>query len=269
MTGPALLGALLAAGLPGLRAIDLTPRLTLLPFLPGCRAALAAPPDDPAEAALLAGFAPLIGLDPIADSALLAGAPDAWGPGPRLLATTAPLPPAWSRLAAEGALILAPSAPDGAAHLALLLETPAGLARHALLAPEQALPGLLASLAAAARQRGWRAGAQQPSPRLASLALLGPAVLAHPPGFRRTLAELPQAGPPGQRRVLLGSLPHHPWRLTLRLAGPPPRLFADGIRLATSVEAGRLTAEFLPPPDRPTILGLAGTLPETLEGTPA
>lgn len=265
MSAAPFLAALLAHALPGLRAIDTTGRF--LAFLPGARALLP-PPPDPAEAELLAAFAPA----PAARAALLAGAAEAWGPGPRLLLLPAgAAPPPWARVIAEGALRLHPGpvpAAEAEGRILLLTETPTGLERHTLLAPAGQLPGLLdrlAEAAAALAPPGARIAGRRVGPALASLGLLG--VAGFVPRFCHPAGALPQTGP-NPLRLLLGCLPPRRWRLELTLDGTaagPPALFLDGLShpavCSPAPGGARLVAEVTPAGPGPLVLGLAWPAP--------
>jgi hypothetical protein len=293
-----LLAALLDRALPGLAVLDLG--AGLFPWLPGARPGLSEAAALPAaERALLRPFRrgaelhPLFGVDPAEDSALLAGAPAAWGHAPHRLVAL-PGPPSRSLLpllrTQPGPLLLLPGEagePPGEdlARILLLLGDAARIEGRKLLLPPARLPAVFEALrgaaAAVAEGDGWQLGGRLLSSRMASLTLLtdrpdrlAPAVAMLPAEALVHDGPLPAAGgrlPLGtapRLRLLLGHLPPRRWSLRIALCAgtpglaAPPVPFLDGLRVPATAEPGPDGTAWLdlaahPTPGRPTVLGLA------------
>lgn len=283
-----LLAALLRAALPGLRALDLglPGPPALFPWLPGtlCGIADAAPP---AEAALLRRFRhpdgrPLIGFDPTADAALLAGAATAWDDAPERLVRFVPAAPPRG-IAADTLLLVPPDAEDAAsvpkARILLLLGAGGVVERHDLLVPPPRLEAIHAALrdatdafAGVAGGR-WLARALAISADMASVALLPEDAQAFRPPLSIPAAalvhDLPtSAGPDGldlsdagQARLLLGTAPSR-LRAFARGDASGAALFGNGRRLPTALAehpAGEvcIEAEWRPGAGAAAVVGLA------------
>ena len=298
MSTAPLLGALLEAALPGLRALDLgMPAQPLLcPWLPGTLLGAADPEALPSgEFALMRRFRhpgrrPLVGFDRAADAALLADAPASWNCAPERLIRFAADPP--SALPA-GALLLVPPDADVCAgdpprsRVLLLLGIGRRVDRHDLLVPPQRFKSIHAALGSAAEALAsaaggpWLARTLVISENVASVALLPQDAQAFRPPLAILAAalvhDLPSpAGSDGldlsnapRARILLGTTPPTRLRVFLRGEGVPSVvLFANGTRLPTTASAGaagetRLEAE--PPPSaEPAVIGLA--VPEHARG---
>jgi hypothetical protein len=292
-----VLAALLRAALPGLGALDLGPSPALFPWLPGTLCGVeGAEALLPAEAALLRRFRhpdgrPLVGLDPAADAALLAGAPVAWGGAPeRLIRLPTTRPP--TGLPADVLLLgtADAEAPAGLprARLLLLLGAGAAVERHDLLVPPARLGAIHAALGRAAETLAggaslpgrWLARALAITDGMASVALLPEEAQAHRPPLSIPAAALVHDAPAlagrdglvlpatGRVRLLLGAPPSGGLRVVLRGEGAPrAALFADGRRLpAVPVEHRpgefRIEAEGWPPGGAGTaVLGVAAPAP--------
>lgn len=279
-SGSPLLAALLRAALPGLRALDLGPPM-LFPWLPDALCGVDAGALPAPEAALLRRFRhpdgrPLVGFDPAADAALLAGAPAAWGDAPERLVRFAATPPP-SGLPADALLLLPTDAypPSGPPRARILLLLGAGEAveRHDLLVPPARLDAIHAALrraaealAGGAAQGGrWLARALSIADGMASVALLPEEGQTHRPPLSIPAAALIHDAPAptgrdglelpgtGRVRLLLGAPPAGGLRAVLRGEGTQrAALFGDGRRLHAAVVEHRsgetiLEAERWPP----------------------
>lgn len=278
MSAAPLLAALLAAALPGLRALDLglPSAPALLPWLPGALCGAAdATALPPAEAALLRRFhhpsgRPLVGFDRAADAALLAGAPAAWDDAPeRLIRWPAAVP---RGLPADVLLLAPPDADDAArparARILLLLGAGKAVERHDLLVPRPRLETLHTALRGAAETLAgggggrWLPRALAISAGMASVALLPEEGQTFwPPVSIPAVAlvhDLPaRAGPDGldlsgerHVRLLLGTSPAR-LRVFLRGDASGVALFENGGRLPVIVAeraAGEACLEAEPRP---------------------
>ncbi|MCO6417835.1 hypothetical protein JYK14_16935 [Siccirubricoccus sp. KC 17139] len=264
MSAAPLLAALFRRMAPPPHLLDLgLPEARLFPWLPGALCGVAEAAALPAaERALLAGFRdatsrrPPFGFDAATDAALLAGAPAAWGgEGDRLVCLPGPPPPVLAPLWQGGAWALLRAGQAGWAgadrgRIMLLAGTAEAVEQYDLLLPAARLAEVLdrleaASAALAAAGGPWRIGCRRISARLGSLTLLREA--AGRPGLALAAPALWHDGPqalagkalplasPGRLRILLGSLPCGPARLSVRLrGGAPPVLFLGGRRLAAT-----------------------------------
>lgn len=290
-----LLAALLRAALPGLRALDLGPP-ALFPWLPDALCGVDAGALPAPEAALLRRFRhpdgrPLVGFDPAADAALLAGAPAAWGDAPERLVRFAATPPP-SGLPAD-ALLLVPAdadSPSGPprARILLLLGAGGAVERHDLLVPPARLDAIHAALrraaealAGGAAQGGrWLARALSIADGMAGVALLPEDGQTHRPSLSVPAAAFIHDAPApagrdglelpgtGRVRLLLGAPPAGRLRAVLRGGGAPrAALFGDGRRLPAAVveqrpgEAGLEAGGWPPRGTGPAVLGVAVPAP--------
>ena len=284
-----LLAALLRVALPGLRALDLglPAPPALFPWLPGTVCGV---PDaealPPAEAALLRRFRhpdgrPLIGFDPTADAALLAGAPAAWDDAAERLIRFAGASP--YRPPPDALLLVPPDAEDAIgvprARILLLLGAGDAVERHDVLVPPPRLEAIHAALRDAAEALAgaaggrWRARALAISAEMASVALLPEEAQTFRPGLSipatALVHDLPTpAGSDGldlsdarQVRLLLGTSPRR-LRAFVRGGASGVALFGNGQRLpATLAEhpSGETCIEAEPRPgaSAAAVIGLA------------
>lgn len=296
-----LLAALLRLALPAARVLDIgAPFGRLFPWWPGALCGVADAASLPsAERDLLLLFrqhgqpvqlptAPILGLNPAADAALLAAD---WSTADRLVCGGAE-PGRQARWAAPDTLLLRPagsprappeSDPD-TGRILLLIGHPARIKPWELLLPGERTGTLFAAIrtaadALAAPGNGWRADGRLVSPRLATVALLRHGD-ASPPPLRMIPEALPHdlppppngrppppsgglsTGPVPRIRLLLGLLPSIPMRLRLGFQGGTPRAaFLDGVRRAAESDGGsHWTLPINPSGDHATVLGLP--LPE-------
>lgn len=297
-----VLAALLQLALPAALLLDIgAPFGRLFPWWPGASCGVADAASLPAaERDLLLLFrqhgqpvqpptAPIFGLNPAADAALLAADRST---ADRLVCGGAE-PGQQARWTAPDTLLLRPagsprtppeSDPD-TGRILLLIGHPARVESWELLLPGERTGPLFAAIRTAAdvlaaSGSGWRADGRLVSPRLATVALLRHGD-ASPSPLRMIPEALPHdlpppptgrppppsggltTGPVPRVRLLLGLLPPIPMRLRLRFQdGTPRAAFLDGVRRAAESDGeAHWTLPIDPSGDHATVLGLA--LPES------
>ncbi|TCZ66881.1 hypothetical protein [Roseicella aquatilis] len=300
MSGAVVVARLLRAALPAAPLLDLGwPGWGFAPHWPGARLGLPDPDAlPPGEAALLGRFRqgtgarPILGLDPVADAELLAGAAGALGSAEAPLLVLDGAPPAGlAPLLEGGAMLLRRSRTEAAAppgvprgRIMLLGGSLAQVERWDLLLPPDLVAPVFGRMQAAAQElagaqggsAAWQVGGRVARPDLASLGMLATGeapVLPVALSAVELAHDLP--GPPGadglalgrttRLRLLLGALPMRGARLRLRLRGADPAraptLFLDGEAQATHLvaEAAGQVAEAVirPRRDAAQVVGLA------------